>query len=423
MASYANNELNTVADYIAKEAGVGLYNSSTLLGVINTQYSKEYGGKSGGGRVGNTIRVKFPAQFTTTSDVVLSSSTVQAIIATHKTLVLDTRAGVHTELDTEQVTLEIDAKGTEYSETVLQPMGKALRAKIEVDGFKEIALKAQNTIVLETPYDDADVLRQSFVDMRTRLDQQLAPVGDRTAIVTSPVESKVASTFLPLFHSKEEIDDAFKEGTVKKYGGLTWMASDLCYTRVNGAGGEGGTVGSYTEGSDTMVITAAVSGDLDNLAVGDKITIGAKLVNPEMPSISYGVDIQRAILSVTGSGASVTVTIDPIFTAESGARQNTAGATSDDAIVGATVAVLGTAGETYACMPVFQKSGATLGSADLYMPKNVEMSSREVMNNVSFRFIRFYDGFGDVLPNRLEALYTWDLLRPQWCGVVEAKIS
>lgn len=146
------------------------------------------------------------------------------------------------------------------------------------------------------------------------------------------------------------------------------------------------------------------------------------MVNAESKQ-AYGDNIQRAVLAVTGSGATVTVTIDPIYTAESGAKQNTAGATSAAAIVAAAVTVLGTAGETYLCCTVHQRKGVTLGNADLYLPNNVEMASRNKVMNVSQRFIRDYQIGSDALPSRYESLITWDLLRPQWVGVLELKIS
>lgn len=422
MATFADNEIAKTSGYIAKEAGVGFYNNSVLIPRIDTQYSNEYGTKSGGARVGNTIRVKFPAQFITTDSVALSAATVQAIEEDTKILTLNTRVGVHAEISTEQATLELEAGGSEYSERVLQPMGKALAAKIESLGFQKLALEAQNVSVLENPLADGKVLRKEFVKMRAMLDKQLAPAGDRTAILGSDIEVEVSDSVLPLYHSQKEIELAYKEGKMANFGGMDWMATDLVYSRVNGAGGEGGTVATYTEGSDTMTITAAVSGDLDNLAVGDKITIAAKLVNAES-KIGYGNDITRAIKSKTGTGATVTVTIDPIYTAESGAKQNTAGATSATAIVGAAVTVLGTAGETYLVCPVFQKKAITLGSADLYLPKNVEMASRNKVLGVAQRFIRDYQIGTDALPSRYESLITWDILRPEWVGVVECKIS
>ncbi len=423
MADFSNNDIAKTSGYIAKEAGLGFYNASTLVPKVDTQYSAEYGTVAGGARVGNTIRVRFPAQFITTDSVALSAGTVQAIEEDTKVLVLDTRVGVHAEISTEQATLELEAKGSEYSERVLQPMGKALVAKIESLGYEKLANEAQNTIIMEDPFTDGDALRKNFVKVRAMLDKQLAPKGDRCAFLGSDAEVEVSNSVLPLFHSQQEIEVAYKEGKMGTYGGLEWMASDLVYTRVNGAGGEAGVVAAgYTSGATSMTITAAVSGDLDNLAVGDKLEIAVKLVNAET-KIAYANNIQRPVKAVSGSGATVTVTIDPIYTAESGAKQNAGAATAAANVVGAAVTVLGTAGDSYLCCPVFQKKAVTLGNADLYLPKNVEMASRNKVLGVAQRFIRDYQIGSDALPSRFESLITWDLLRPEWAGVLELNIS
>ena len=424
--TYADNDIAKTSGYIAKEAGVGFYNHSVLIDNVDTQYSSEYGTQAGGARVGNTIRVRFPAQFITTDSVALSDATVQAIGEDTKVLVLDTRVGVHAEISTEQATLELEAGGSEYSERVLQPMGKALVAKIEALGFAKLALEAQNTMVMETPFADADALRKNFVKVRAMLDKQLAPAGDRFTCLGSDAEVEVANSILPLFHSKSEIERAFKDGEMKTFGGLTWLSSDLTHTRVNGAGGEAGTVAAgYVSGATSIVVTAAVSGDLDDIAVGDKIEIAVKLVNAET-KVAYANNVQRAVKTVAGSGATVTLGIDPIYTAESVAKQNCAadkatGGTVN--VVGAAVTVLGTAGESYLCCPVWQKKGITLGNADLYMPKNVEMASRNKVLQVAQRFIRDYQIGSDSLPSRYESLITWNVLRPEWLGVLELKIS
>lgn len=412
MTTAADNMIAKTEGYVANEAGVGFYNDSLLIPMVNTQYSDEYGKKSGGARVGNTIRVKFPAQFITTSGVALSSSTVQAIVQDTKVLVLDKREGIHMELDTEQVTLEIEAKGSTYSEEVLQPAGSALRAKIEADGFDEIALKAQNVIVMETPYADTALLRKSFVKARAMLDKQLAPKGDRFCILDSDTEVEAADSVLDLYHATSEIEKAYKEGKMGTFGGLLWGCSDLVTSRVNGGGGLVTSVSAFVDGASEITLTAVTG-----IVVGDKIEISLKAVNPETKK-AYANNIQRAVLAIDGS----VITIDPIYSIEQGGRANVYAADAS-AIVGAAVTVLGTAGETYVACPVFQKKGITLGSADLFLPNNVEMKKRNKVHNVSFRFIRDYLIGSDTLPSRLEALYTWDLIRPEFVAVVELKIS
>lgn len=405
------NSIAKTAQYIAKMAGVGFYNNSILCPMVDTQYSNEYGTKSGGAQVGNSIRVRFPAQFVATSDNVISDSTLQGIVEQKKTLTLDSQASIFAPVSTEEATFELEQGGSEYSERVLIPMGKALAEKVESEGFKELGLFAQNAIVLETPFADGDVLRKAFSKANVLINQQQAPAGDRYVMVTSEVEDAVANSQLTFFHSGPELTYGYKEGKMKRYFGMDWGSSELIYTRTNGAGGTSGlSVSTYVEGAETITIS-----DATGFVVGDKIEFTSTNKVNLQTKASLGSNLQRAVKAIAGN----ILTIDPIYSSASEGQQNASNLpTSGDSIT-----VLGTAGESYIVCPVFQKKALTLASADQYLPKNQEMSAKNKINNIATRFVRGFDITNNRLLSRYETLYTFDLLRPEWATAVELKIS
>lgn len=423
MATAADNDIALVSGYIAKQTGVGFYNEAVLVQNIDTQYSDEYGTKTGGARVGNTIRVKRRAQFVATdtiSDPSITANTIQAIEEDTKVLKLDFRPAIHGEIDTEQATLEIEANGGEYSERVLQPMGKALLAKIESYGFEKIGKYAQNTIVYDKAIGDvgydAKNLRKAIVQVRAKLDKQLAPKGERFTCLTSDAELEVSDSVLQLYHSNKEIEAAYEKGEMGNFGGLKWLGSDLVYTRTNGAGGLSTTVSAFSAATPDKITLTSVAG----LVVGDKLQFSTNyMVNAET-KIAYADKLQRAVLAINGN----VVTIDPIYgPATSGLLHAGKQNASKLPVATDAVTVLGTAGDIYACIPVWQKVGVTLGSADLYLPKSVEMSARNKVLGVGTRFIRDYQVGSDLLPDRYESLLNISLLYPEFCGVCEWKIG
>lgn len=411
MATFASNSIAKTSGYIAKEAALGFYNNTLLLPAVDRQYSNEFGTVAGGAKVGSTIRVRCPAQFTTTNSVALDSSTVQAVVEQTKVLTLADRTGIHFELSTEQVTLDIESEGSMYSERILQPAGKALGAAVEAKGFEAAAKFANNAIIVAGGY-SATNMKKYFLDAKALLQKQLAPVGDRWAFVDSNLEVSVVDQSLVLFHANEEIEKAYKEGTMGQFGGLKWGASDLIYIRTNGAGGLTVTVGAaYTEGSETMTIAGAGAA---SIAVGDKIQFaGISLINAQSKQVYYGTPVTRAVKAVNGS----VITIDPIFA--SGSQANASALPAN----GSTITVLGVSGKHYACQIVAQKSGITFANADLYLPNNVDMAAREKVMDVSLRYIRDYRIGSDDLPSRLEILHTWALLRPEWVASIEIQLD
>ncbi len=418
MAAPADNNIATatsVGGYIAKEAGLGLYEESTLLAKVDKQYSSEFTGKSGGAQKGNTINVKFPARFSSTSDTAVTSGNTNVIIEDTKALTLDTPVGIFANVDIEQASLELEQRGSEYSTRVLQPMGKQLAVDIEGYGFDKLALGSENVIVMATPYADGEVLRKNFAKLNGKLTKQSAPVGDRCAIINTDGMIEVGQSVETYFNNQAQIDMAFKSGKITEYGGMAWMNSDLVKTRVNGSGGVASlAVASYVEGSTTLTLG---SGDGADFVVGDKIEIAAvNLVNAQSKS-SYGTLAQRAVTAVAGDVLTIS---SPFYGATAtGGRQNC------DAIPQAAAAVtcLGVKGKTYVCAPVFQKNGITMASADLYLPASVEMSAKNKIQGVGTNYVRGFDVNNNQLISRYECLITWDLLRPEWCGVIEMQID
>lgn len=417
------NQISNVDDYVSAYIGLGSYNAATLVATVDTQLSNDFGKGVGGSTTGNKVTIRYPAKFTTSSNVDITSD-IQDILEDEKIITLSQRAIVPTNISDEEATLDFENGTTSYAKRVLEPMGKALISKIEQDGFSKISDQAQNVIVNEDPWADSDVLRQQFVEMRSRLDEQLAPDDDSyCTILGSAAEFRVANSMLPLFHNQKQIDKAFLEGTFDTFGGLKWVISNRVATRVNGAGGVAAvTISSYVSGSDTMVLAANVSGDIDALAVGDKLQFtGNSSVNNETKD-EYGTLITRAVKTVSGSGTSITITIDPIYgPAFAGNRQNASAVPiATDAVV-----ILGTAGGTYMVCPVYHKTAITLASKALYVPKGMDQAKNmpNVVNGVAQRYLRGFNILTAQLISRLESFYEWDIIQPEWLGVVELKVK
>ena len=413
--AYESNSIAKVSGYIAKEAIRGLANNSTLLAKADRQYSDEFGQKVGGAKVGNTIYARKPAIFVPTSSKALD---MQGFTETKIPLVLNTLTGVHFDFDTTQLTLDMDSDGKDYTERTIVPAGAAIGSEIERLGFKKVAEKASNALVLEKAADEA-TFKRNILNMNALLSLNLAPNENRTAMVTPDFEAAFVDKGITLFHNQKELDLGYLDGKATRFGNFDMAASSLIYTRTNGAGGSTGvTVSAYTEGATTMRLVHATA--IPSVAVGDKIQItGCSLVNPQAKSVIYKAHaVTRSVQAVTAVDSThVDITIEPIYWTSAGTKN------VDVTPVGKAIVFLGTAGKSYACMPFFQKYGLTFGNADLYLPNNVEMGAREKAFDVSLRFIRDYRVGTDDLPTRIEVLHFWELLRPEWCGVIEVGLD
>jgi len=61
----------------------------------------------------------------------------------------------------------------------------------------------------------------------------------------------------------------------------------------------------------------------------------------------------------------------------------------------------------------YHKNAFTFATADLVMPRGVDMASRKSMDGISIRIVRDYDINNDKFPCRIDVLYGYAATRPQ----------
>ena len=74
--------------------------------------------------------------------------------------------------------------------------------------------------------------------------------------------------------------------------------------------------------------------------------------------------------------------------------------------------MLGSAATAYPQNLIYHRDAITFATADLLMPRGVDMASRKVYNGISIRIVRQYDINNDRLPCRLDVLYGYKVIRP-----------
>jgi hypothetical protein len=80
---------------------------------------------------------------------------------------------------------------------------------------------------------------------------------------------------------------------------------------------------------------------------------------------------------------------------------------------GAVLTFIGTASTNYPHNLAFHKDAFALATADLMLPKGVDMAARETYDGISLRLLRVYDASNDTLVARFDVLYGWKTIYPQ----------
>ena len=103
-----------------------------------------------------------------------------------------------------------------------------------------------------------------------------------------------------------------------------------------------------------------------------------------------------------------TVTVPAIYTNTHALATVNRFPTSADAVT-----FIGGVSTAYPQNLVYHKDAIAFVTADLLLPRGVDMASRQVHNGISLRIVRQYDINNDRFPCRIDVLYGYAVIRPQ----------
>ena len=380
---------------VTREALRVLHQKLNFIGSINRQYDDSFA--KSGAKIGTTLKIREPNQFTVRTGKTIDA---QDIAEDSQTLTVATQKGVDVNFSSAELTMSLD----DFSKRILDPAMSVLAANIEYDAmsmYKDV-YNAIWTPGSALAYNDV-------LDARVLMQRGLAPMSNRSANLNPQDMVDLIQDTKTLFNNQSEISREHKEGYVGRVAGFDFMENTLWPGHT--CGSENGsyvvnTSTGITSGTATITTTAG-SG---TLAVGDIFTVvGVNSVHPET-KVDTGVLQQFVVTAaVSGTGAWA-VSPTPIT---SGAKQNIV---INSAGAGKTVVVAGTASGADTTSLLYQEDAFTFVTADLVMPNGVDFARREVMDGISLRIVRAYDINNDNLPCRIDVLYGYKTLRPQWAA-------
>lgn len=387
---------------IAREALMAFKNKLGFTYNANRQYSSQFA--QSGAKIGNTITIRKPPRFTVASGPALN---VQNVTEESAALVLSNQKHVDFLFSTVDLTLTVDA----FKERYLDNAVIALANQVDVDG---LTLAGQTTAnFVSTPGTTPNTFLL-YMQAHQKLNEMGCPNdGMRYQYVNPVAQATILDQLKGLFQDASAISHQYREGMMGRTAGADWYLAQNIWSRTTGAlGGTPLVNGAGQTGStlNTKGWTASITG---LLAVGDCFTIaGVNSVNP-ITKQSTG-QLQCFIVTAAAnsdSGGLSSVSIYPSITT-SGSTQTVTASPANSAAITISGAASTASPQNILC----HKNAFTLGTADLEMPQGVDFSAvaNDPESGLSIRIIRDYDINSDTFPCRLDVLYGWAAMRPEW---------
>jgi hypothetical protein len=389
---------------ITREALRLFKNSNLFMRNVDTQYDDQFARE--GAKIGDTLRIRLPNDYIVrTGKVAVPQDTNEKQV----NLTVSSQKGVDLGFSSAELALSMD----DFSNRYILPAVNALAGGVAVDlmsateAFPNLTFKGRNTAdstgTILTP--DSS----TWLDAGAQLDMTSTPrmnaKGMRKAILDPRTQARTVDSMAGLFNNAQKLNGQFNSGEMGVNTlGLDWGMDQTVLKHTNGTYTAGAVAGAGQTGSTITV--AAITGTFKK---GDVIVFAGTFgVNP-VTKQSTGELKQFAITADVAAGAT-SLPIYPAITPGNVAYGTVVASPG----AGALITLVGGAGTTFRKNFILDPMAITLATADLALPKNMDMAARETYDGISMRFLRGYDVTNDVFVSRLDILYGYCAPRPEW---------
>ena len=385
------------------------------------QYSDQFARE--GAKVGAAVTARKPPKYRGRYGNAID---VEDIQETPVTVVCDKLFGIDLEYDDVALTLTMD----NFQERYIDPVMARIANEVDATGM-ELFLDVYNFVGVP---DQIPNTRLTYLNAGVKLDNTATPRRGkmaRSCVIGSQMQASLVDAQAGLFQKSNLIAEQYESGEMGT--GLGFEFAMDQNTKAHTIGALGGTpvvVGANQTGASINCDGAggAVTG---YLLRGDCITFTS--VNGIVPNtatktgggVSTGQLQQFVVTDDVDSAAdgTFTVNVSPAIVT-SGAFQTVTASPADNAVILIFTHASSYAGDVMKNGLAFNRIAFTRVMVDLPVPNGVDMGGRikDKESGIAFRLVRAYDIRGNSRPTRVEGLWGWTTLYPEWaCRVLSSE--
>src|SRR5574343_313405 len=387
-------------DIIAAKALDILDNNLVVAKKVYRGHESEFAKKVNGYKVGETITIRRPNQFTVREG---AAASIQDVVEGTTSMTIDKQRGVDFQFTSADMSLEID----EFEDRILKDAMIKLANKVDTD----LMALYKNIWNYVGPTSGSIDSFADFALAPERLDLGAVPMNDRCAIL-SPTDHWALVGNQTSLYVNSIANPAYREGSLGNIGGVDTYMSQNVPTHTTGTRdnstplvkGTQSTTWASSKDTNTMSLDTDGWDASATIKAGDVFTIDAVYaVNPVTKATLPHLQQFVVVSDVTANGtttSSTTLTISPpIIT--SGAFQTVSAAALNDA----TITIIGAASSNIRQNLVFHQNAFALAVVPMEKPDGAVNVVRKSYKGLSVRMIPYYDGTNDINKWRLDILY------------------
>jgi hypothetical protein len=325
-------------------------------------------------------------------------------------MVLATQQGVDLSFSSVDRTMSLD----DFSKRILAPavnnIAGTVAATIMAGGEGGVAnftanVDAGNNILAPNA--------QTFLNANANLNRNSAPLGNRKVVNTPDTEAKIVGALAGLFNPQPELSRQYRTGTMQQALGFDWFMDQTTIAHTTGSYNNASTVTGAGQTGTSIIVSATVG----TINQGDFITFAAVNQVNRITKTTTGV-LRQFVATSTVAGGSTSIPIYPaLIPAVGGVAQQYQTVTASPAN-GAAVLLVTNANSTFRKNLAYAPEAITMATADLELPGGVHEAHREAFDGISMRMVTAYNITTDQFITRIDVLYGFLYVRPEWIVAV-----
>jgi hypothetical protein len=401
-------------DVIADRAIAIAHEKCRFLGTIYRDYDEEFG--KNGSKVGDSIRIRKPNQYTRRQGSRVMSTQHQN--EANLTLTVSTQDGVDMEFNSAERALSID----KFSERYIEPAVAALVSGIEGDVLTAMSKQVYNVTGATGAVPGASGDLSAIFNAQARINQGLAPEGNRSLQMDSVTMASIANGAKALFHPDSQVKEAFREGYYNRAAGFDWYSNERVLAMSSpDVAADTDAASLVTDGG--IIVDFHTLKSVADSRVGESFTIaGVYAAHPETKQ-SLGYLQPFTIISLNAASVNVSPTIYLGLSASTAAKQNVCSASSAKLALtdfdAKTCTFFGSANVSYKYALAYHRDAFAFATADLPLKADAASCVRKNFDGLSMRVWQGSDIVNDLDLLRIDILYGYLALRPEWaCRII-----
>lgn len=389
-------------DMITRECLRLAHEKASFLGTINRQFDDSFG--KADGKIGDTLRIRLPSQYVRrTGSRVMD---VQDSEQQKTTLAVATQDGVDMRFNSRERKLDLE----NFSKLHLEPAMATLISGVESDVLQGCSKLVANVAgTAGSPPTDLVAVGAA----RAKLNQALAPKdGNRYIQMDSVTMGGLVNGLKGLFQDSTQIKEQYREGMIGRTAMADFYENERVWTMSNGADVTGGTLDTYTIVNGDADLT--VTGITSTPTLGMVFTI-ANLYDCHPETKAAYSNLKQFTLITTASQTVFTISPTIYIT---GPRKNVCTSTGADitpaSFTTAALVFVGSASTSYVQNLMYHRDAFTFATAELPIIGGADECVSRQYDGIALRVWSDGDIRNDELLTRIDILYGYAAIRPQW---------